>query len=163
MKDTKNYDLIRGIEESMEDMMNSDVFYDVTGLFVVQELHAVMYGHTREGYDAYKGVTEEDVISALRSAGKKLEYKLEDEDRVAIAEYIEDNYEKKLSNRSTLMLSDFVLYNYLEGDTDTYKMQNTEYPILSDTQRDRRIGKRGVRGNYEVSSVWLENVASSSV
>ena len=163
MRDTKNYELIKGIEESMGDMLNSDVFYDVTGLFVVQELHAVIAGHSEGGYVVYKGVTEEDVISALRSAGKKLEYKLEDEDRVAIAEYIEDNYEMKLSNRSTLMLSDFVLYNYLEGDTDTYKMQNTEYPILSDTQRDRRIGKRGVRGNYEVSSVWLENVASSSV
>lgn len=103
-------------------------------------------------------------LRALKSVGKDVKHNeaLTSEVRNNISDkLIEAWYEKNKRHPSSsdlVILADFILYHALEGDTRPNKMQLEEYPLLSDTQRDRRTGQRGVRGAYEVADVWYENV-----
>lgn len=103
-------------------------------------------------------------VNALKSVGRDAKHNeaLTTDVRNNIVESITEKFYEAHgqfpSNKELFALTDFILYHSLEGDTRPDKMQAEEYPLLSDTQRDRRIGKRGVRGNYEVSEVWYEGV-----
>jgi len=110
------------------------------------------------------------IVNTLKGCGKDVGNVLTTDDRLMIVRYLVNSplflhvqYTCEDYGNTLSALADFLLYSSLEGNTDTYKMTNEDYPILSDTQYARRTGKRGVRSFYEVSSIWLENVGADMI
>lgn len=102
------------------------------------------------------------LADVLKEEGRKVGNDFRHDDRMATVEAIvsDERYAYVMSDRCKSSLADVILYGDLEGNTSPDKMTNQEYPIMSDTQYARRTGRKGVRGSYEVSSIWLENVST---
>lgn len=92
------------------------------------------------------------------------------EQRKEVVEMLTDTYIEQTGERpdsaALYTLGGVLLYDYMEGDTRKTKMQDEEYPIMTDRQYDARTkGKRsgGRNGFVEVSLEAASNVGTDDI
>lgn len=152
-------------KEWIEDWLKGEVpRYLIAGNLITSGMLEHLLDGEAFGIDEMNAYKEygELLATVLKEEGRKVGNDFHHDDRMATVEaFTEDErYAYVMSSRCKSALADVILYGDLEGNRDPDKMANQEYPIMSDTQYARRTGRKGVRGSYEVSSIWLENIST---